>query len=123
MKKYEYKHCGLNAALTILSGKWTPMILYHLSQTGEMRFTELWRIIPKITKKVLLDQLKQLEVDGVILREEKSGFPPEVSYRISEKGNALTPVLSALEDWANVYAQEKVEQFKKEDGTRRWRRD
>jgi DNA-binding PadR family transcriptional regulator len=52
-------------------------------------FTELWRIIPKVAKKVLLDQLKQLENDELIIREEKSGFPPEVSYRVSEKGRAL----------------------------------
>ncbi|KAA2239530.1 helix-turn-helix transcriptional regulator [Chitinophaga agrisoli] len=123
MKNNEYKHCGLNVALTILSGKWKPMILYYISHTPEMRFTELWRIIPKITKKVLLDQLKQLEADGLILRQEKSGFPPEVSYQISEKGHALSPVLSALEEWANVHVSEKVEQFEQESGTRRWRRN
>lgn len=98
------------------------MILKYLSQSGEMRFTEIWRIIPKITKKVLLDQLKQLELDELIVREEKSGFPPEVSYRLSEKSNALMPVLSALEDWANVHVNEKVELFEKESGTTRWRR-
>jgi DNA-binding HxlR family transcriptional regulator len=122
MKSNEYKHCGLNVALTILSGKWKPMILKYLSQSCEMRFTEIWRIIPKITKKVLLDQLKQLETDGLILREEKSGFPPEVSYRLSEKSNALMPVLSALEHWANVHVNDQVELFEKESGTARWRR-
>ena len=78
-----------------------------------MRFTELWRIIPKVAKKVLLDQLKQLENDELIIRKEKSGFPPEVSYRVSEKGRALGPAFVVLETWANEYATEKVEVFEK----------
>lgn len=76
-----------------------------------MRFTELWRIIPKVAKKVLLEQLKQLETDELIIREEKSAFPPEVSYRVSAKGRALGPVFLMLEAWANEHAAEKVEAF------------
>ena len=113
MDNKEYTHCGLNVALTILSGKWKPIILYHLFHRPEMRFTELWRIIPKVAKKVLLDQLKQLENDELIIREEKSGFPPEVSYRVSEKGRALGPAFVVLETWAEEYATEKVEAFEK----------
>jgi DNA-binding HxlR family transcriptional regulator len=113
MDNKKYTHCGLNVALTILSGKWKPLILYHLFHHPAMRFTELWRIIPKVAKKVLLDQLKQLENDELIIREEKSGFPPEVSYRVSEKGMALGPAFLVLETWANEYATEKVEDFDK----------
>lgn len=79
-----------------------------------MRFIELWRIIPKVAKKVLLDHLRQLEADGLIIREEKHAFPPEVCYRISEKGRALGPALAAMENWANEYAPEKVELEKKQ---------
>ena len=78
-----------------------------------MRFMEIWRIIPKVAKKVLLDQLKQLEKDELIIREEKSGFPPEVSYRVSKKGRALGPAFVVLETWAKEYAAEKVETFDK----------
>jgi DNA-binding HxlR family transcriptional regulator len=113
MDNKKYTHCGLNVALTILSGKWKPIILYHLFYHPEMRFTELWRIIPKVAKKVLLDQLKQLENDELIIREEKSGFPPEVSYKVSEKGRALGPAFVVLEAWAKEYAAEKVETFDK----------
>jgi len=113
MSYNQFRHCGLNVTLNILSGKWKPIILYHLFHNAEMRFTELWRIIPKVAKKVLLDHLKQMEADGLIIREEKHGFPPEVSYRISEKGKALGPALSALETWANEHAVEEVEEFKK----------
>jgi DNA-binding HxlR family transcriptional regulator len=113
MDNKKYTHCGLNVALTILAGKWKPLILYHLFHHPKMRFTELWRIIPKVAKKVLLDQLKQLEKDELIIRQEKSGFPPEVSYRVSKKGRALGPAFVVLETWAKEYATEKVEAFEK----------
>jgi DNA-binding HxlR family transcriptional regulator len=98
----------------MLSGKWKPIILYHLFHNDEMRFTELWRIIPKVAKKVLLDHLKQMENDGLIIREEKHTFPPEVYYRISKTGKALGPALAALEAWANEYAEDKVNVLKKQ---------
>ncbi|WPU99040.1 helix-turn-helix domain-containing protein [Mucilaginibacter sp. cycad4] len=111
MEYKEFKHCGLHITLNTLSGKWKPIILYHLFHNPELRFTELWRIIPKVAKKVLLDHLKQMEADGLIIREEKNGFPPEVNYRISEKGKALGPALSAMEAWANEHAAEEVSAF------------
>src|ERR1700754_5177049 len=101
MNYSQFKHCGLNVSLTILSGNWKPIILYHLFHNEEVRFTDLWRNIPRVAKKVLLDHLKQLEADGLIIRDERSGFPPEVYYRISAKGKALGPALAALESWAN----------------------
>ncbi|QNK62927.1 helix-turn-helix transcriptional regulator [Pedobacter sp. PAMC26386] len=104
----QFKHCGLNVALGILSGKWKAIILYHLFYQKEMRFTELWRVIPKVTKKVLLEHLKQMEAQGLITRRELHTFPPEVYYKLSAKGKALAPALSALELWANEYAQEEV---------------
>ncbi|SFE46951.1 transcriptional regulator, HxlR family [Chitinophaga sp. CF118] len=108
MNYIQFKHCGLNVALDVLSGKWKPIILYHLFHQEEIRFTELWRIIPKVAKKVLLEHLKQMEMHELIIREERSVFPPEVYYKISEKGRALGPALTALELWANEHAEEEV---------------
>lgn len=93
----------------MLSGKWKPIILYHLFHNKEMRFTELWRIIPKVAKKVLLEHLRQMEQHGLLIREEKHTFPPEVYYRISEKGRTLGPTLAAMESWANEHAAEEVD--------------
>ncbi len=109
MDKDQFKYCGLRVALTVLSGKWKPVILFHLFNTDEIRFTELWRAIPKVSKKVLLDHLRQMEEDGLIIREEKHSFPPEVSYRIAGKGRALGAALAMLETWANEYARAKVD--------------
>jgi DNA-binding HxlR family transcriptional regulator len=111
MSYKQFKHCGLNVALDVLSGKWKPIILYHLFHQKEMRFTELWRIIPKVAKKVLLEHLKQMEVHGLIIREEKHTFPPEVYYKITDKGKALGPALAALELWANEYASVEVKRL------------
>lgn len=107
-----FKHCGLNVALEVLSGKWKPIILFHLFHQEDIRFTDLWRNIPRVAKKVLLEHLKQMEADGLIIREERQVFPPEVYYRISEKGKALGPALAALENWANVHAAEQVQDLK-----------
>jgi DNA-binding HxlR family transcriptional regulator len=111
MQYDQFRYCGLNVALNVLSGKWKPIILYHLFHEDEVRFTDLWRNIPKVAKKVLLEQLKQMEVAGVIVREERNAFPPEVYYRISEKGKALGPALMALETWAKVYSQKEIEEM------------
>ncbi len=108
MTEKQFKYCGLNVALKALTGKWKPVILFHLFRNEAIRSSELWRIIPKVSKKVLLQQLGQMEEDGLIVREERRGFPPEVYYRISEKGKALGTVLAQLEGWANEYAPEQV---------------
>ncbi|WP_204658892.1 winged helix-turn-helix transcriptional regulator [Dyadobacter sandarakinus] len=104
----QFRHCGLNVALGMLSGKWKPIILFYLFHNEQMRFTELWRVIPKVTKKVLLDQLRDLEINQLIVREERNTFPPEVYYALSERGKTLGPALATLESWANEYAPTEV---------------
>ncbi len=79
-----------------------------------MRFTELWRVIPKVAKKVLLEHLKDMEVNRLITREEKHTFPPEVYYSLSERGKSLGPALAALEDWANLHAAEEVAEVRRQ---------
>lgn len=112
MEYTPFRHCGLDVALGMLSGKWKAIILYHLFHREEMRFTELWRVIPKVAKKVLLEHLKDMEAQGLVLRKEVHTFPPEVYYKLSDKGKALGPALSALEVWANQHAAEEVSALK-----------
>ncbi len=97
----------------MLAGKWKPVILFYLFHNEKMRFTELWRVIPKVAKKVLLDQLKDMELNQLVIREEKHTFPPEVYYKLSDRGKALGPALAALEDWANLYAAAEVAKVKR----------
>lgn len=97
----EFKKCGLRRSLDILSGKWKPLILHRLFEEKEVRFVELWRKMPRVSKKVLSEQLKQLEEDDIIQRIEVYNFPPEVYYRLTEKGYKLGPILDTLHAWGN----------------------
>lgn len=95
----EFERCAVNVTVDIIAGKWKPVILQHLS-VNETRFTDLWRSIPRVSKKVLLEQLRQLEADRLVIRKEYLKFPPEVSYALTEKGESLIPVLRIIEQWA-----------------------
>jgi DNA-binding HxlR family transcriptional regulator len=92
--------CPLKKFLKIISGKWKPLILYHFFKDGDIRFTELWRLMPKISKKVLLEQLKELEEDRIVLRKQLNTFPPEVYYGLSERGKTLMPIIENIEKWS-----------------------
>ncbi|WP_313000298.1 winged helix-turn-helix transcriptional regulator [Chryseobacterium gleum] len=97
----EFKNCGLRRSLDVLSGKWKPLILQNLFEEGQVRFAELWRNMPRVSKKVLAEQLKQLEKDLIIERTEVYNFPPEVYYKLTEKGQKLGPILSELHSWGD----------------------
>ena len=103
----EVDTCGVRMALKLLAGKWTPIILYHLV-SGQLRFTELWHEIPRVSKKVLVVQLRQLEVAGLIARTVHNSFPPEVSYQLTPKGNGLIPIMQSLDEWAVIHIAESV---------------
>ena len=108
MNYKEFENCHLNIFLKLFSGKWKPLILYHFFKNGDIRFTDLWRNIPKISKKVLLEQLKELEIAGIVKRTQINSFPPEVFYGLSEKGKSILPVILHIEDWTkNSYFSNK----------------
>ena len=92
--------CSLVHTMNIIGNKWKPIILYLLSN-GPLRFGMLNALIPTISKKVLTNQLKELEQDGLLLRESFAEIPPRVEYSLTEKSIGLLPVLRQLSDWAN----------------------
>lgn len=91
--------CSLVHAMNLIGGKWKPILLYLLAN-GSLRFGKLLLFTPTISKKVLTDQLKELEADGLIIRKKYAEIPPRVEYSLSEKGKALLPVLKMLSDWS-----------------------
>ncbi|WP_442264860.1 winged helix-turn-helix transcriptional regulator [Tenacibaculum sp. ZS6-P6] len=96
--------------MNIIGNKWKPIILYLLSN-GSMRFGMLNTLIPTISKKVLTNQLKELENDGLLLRQSFAEIPPRVEYSLTEKAVGLLPVLRMLSDWANeAYPEVEFEQ-------------
>lgn len=92
----------MQEAVGILDGRWKMMILAHLFGEQVMRFSDLQRAIPEVSQKMLIQQLRGLESDGVISRTVHPEVPPKVEYRLTEVGRRLGPVFVALLDWAEI---------------------
>lgn len=98
-KSLAFVACPVTFVMEKIGGYWKPIILFNLL-SGPKRYNELRRSIPTITEKVLIQQLKQLESDGLLIRRSKPVVPPYVTYELSKSGKALRPVLYAMAQWA-----------------------
>jgi DNA-binding HxlR family transcriptional regulator len=98
-KSQAFVVCPVTFVMEKIGGYWKPIILFNLL-SGVKRYNELKRSIPTITEKVLIQQLKQLETDGLLIRKSKPVVPPYVTYELSKSGKALRPVLYAMAEWA-----------------------
>jgi DNA-binding HxlR family transcriptional regulator len=87
----------------MIDGKWKPMILHMLS-AGTMRFGEIKRNIPPVSQKMLTQQLRELEIDGIICREVHAEVPPRVEYSLTPRGTTLKPILNELYKWGQENA-------------------
>ncbi|WP_413060499.1 winged helix-turn-helix transcriptional regulator [Sphingomonas carotinifaciens] len=90
--------CGLDATLRVIAGKWKPLILYFLLQ-GPNRYGALKRAVRGVSDKVLIQQLKELESDGVVLRTDHKEVPPRVDYTLTPLGRSLAEALEPLCIW------------------------
>jgi DNA-binding HxlR family transcriptional regulator len=91
--------CPINKAVSTFRGKWKPNILYTLS-FGPMYFLQITRVLNDASRKVVAEQLKELEADGLVTRTEIDGAVKRVKYSLSERGNALAPILQSLCEWS-----------------------
>lgn len=98
-KNQAFVSCPVTFVMERIGGYWKPIILFNLL-SGAKRYNELKKSIPAITEKVLIQQLKQLESDGLLIRKSKPVVPPYVTYELSRSGKALRPVLYAMAEWA-----------------------
>lgn len=101
--------CGLDATLRIISGKWKPLILYFLLR-GPTRYGELKRAVRDVSDKVLIQQLKELDADGVLLRTDYKEVPPRVDYALTPLGRSLALALEPLCSWGteNMAEMQKI---------------
>jgi DNA-binding HxlR family transcriptional regulator len=102
-------NCGLDVALSVIGGKWKPLILYHLAN-GPRRYGELKRAVGGVSDKMLIQQLKELHVDGVIDRRDYQEVPPKVDYSLTPFGKTLAKALAPLCVWGTENVM-KVEQL------------
>lgn len=98
-KSYALELCPVTYVMEKIGGYWKPIILYHLTQ-GEKRYSELKRAIPAVTEKMLIQHLKQLEADKLVVREARPVVPPFVTYKLTPAGQGLQPVIDAMAQWA-----------------------
>ena len=91
---------GVESALQLLEGRWKMTILFHLFPGELMRFSDLERAIPAISQKMLIQQLRKLEADGIVRRIVHHQVPPKVEYGLTAWGEQLCPALDALLLWA-----------------------
>ena len=106
--------CGLNATLRIISGKWKPLVLFFL-RDGAKRYGELKRLIPGVSDKVLIQTLKDLEADRVLLRTDYKEVPPKVDYALTPLGKSLANAIVPLCTWGTENAAEMASIFATRD--------
>lgn len=96
-------HCHMELTLDLIGGKWKSLILWHLGE-NTLRFSELKKTLPQLTQKMLTQQLRKLEQDGLIKRFIYTQVPPKVEYSLTDAGKTLLPILNAIYQWGINYA-------------------
>jgi len=87
----------------IIAGKWKPGIIYALVMDGPMRFMELRRRLPKVSQRMLTQQLRDLERHGIVARAYHAEIPPRVEYSVTPVGRSLHPIFKSVCDWAGEH--------------------
>lgn len=102
-------NCEKELTLSVINGKWKVVILWHLGVEGAHRFSDLQRLFPKISHKMLSNQLRELIEDGIVNREVYPETPPRVEYSMTETGMTLLPIVEMMYEWG----KNRIETFKK----------
>ncbi|WP_424245969.1 DNA-binding HxlR family transcriptional regulator [Elusimicrobium posterum] len=102
-KKY---NCPVSATLELIGGKYKALILWHLTDKT-LRFSEIRRLVADATAKMLTQQLRELEEDGLLIRKVYPVVPPKVEYSLTKKGLSLRPILTEMFDWGSKHLKAK----------------
>lgn len=93
------RRCAVEVTLSVIGGKWKPIIIYHLYAGGPHRFTTLSRKLPQVSDRILARTLRELQDDRIVRRTVDAAMPVRVEYSLTEEGLSLVPVLQAMSAW------------------------
>lgn len=102
IEKAKTFQCPMELAMSIIGGKYKAVIIWHLIE-NTLRYNEIQKFIPKATPKMLSQQLKELEADGIINKKMYPVIPPKTEYSLTELGKTLVPIIQDLESWGDKY--------------------
>jgi len=97
--------CPVVITLAVIGGKYKPLLLYHIAANEVLRFGQLRQLVSDASKKMLTQQLRELEADGLIRRKVYKVVPPKVEYSLTERGKSLQPVLREMGRWGASHAR------------------
>lgn len=100
-------NCPFELTIELIGGKWKGLILWHLHDKKILRNGEMLRLMPNITQKMLTQQLREMEKNGLVKRVIYEQVPPKVEYSLTKHGEALRPVLEMMIEWGLNYARDK----------------
>jgi len=103
LTKEELPECPVATTVQLIGNKWKLLIIRNLVYNKKQRFTDFLKTIPAISKKVLTDNLRALEEDGIVAREVFAEVPPRVEYSLTMLGLSLQPILNAMSEWGEEY--------------------
>ncbi|MGH2316381.1 winged helix-turn-helix transcriptional regulator [Planococcus sp. SE5232] len=102
-------NCEKELTLSIIGGKWKMLILWHLGKEGTKRFGELKNLMPGITQRMLVTQLRELEEHLIVHREIYPVVPPKVEYSLTDQGRTLIPILDSMYEWGKDYMEHNLD--------------
>ncbi len=95
--------CAVEVTVALIGGKWKPILLFHLLD-GPLRYSQLQRLVPKASDRMLTRSLRELETDGLVRRTVLAEVPPRVEYDLTSNGRSLVPILEAMSAWGKARA-------------------
>jgi len=99
-------NCPFELTIELIGGKWKGLILWHLLEQKVLRNGEMLRLMPRITQKMLTQQLREMEENGLVSRVIYEQIPPKVEYSLTPHGESLRPILDMMIDWGVEYARD-----------------
>lgn len=97
--------CGMGYALSLIGGRWKSNILWRLLTSGKLRYSAIRKLLPDISERMLVAQLRELEADQLVTRIVHPEVPPRVEYELTELGYSMKPMLQSISDWGEMHRE------------------